>query len=87
MLKCHMDGLQVLKGGQGKATIYFTKSEMHGALDLNEQDIIIGLPEIEQSEVSPYSGLKESIMARVDDLIAKIKEDCKPQLLKEGEDE
>ena len=41
MIKGHMDGLMVLKGGQGKATVYFTKDMMHGALDLNETDIDI----------------------------------------------
>lgn len=81
MIKGHMDGLQVLKGGQGKATIYFKKEEMHGALDLNEQDIVIGITENNQVEVSPYDGLKESIMARVDDLITKVREDRKPSLL------
>jgi hypothetical protein len=40
-----MDGLQVLKGGTAKATVYFdTKDATKNALDLNEQEISIGLP-------------------------------------------
>jgi hypothetical protein len=39
-----MDGLQVLKGGLSKATVYFeTKEATKNALDLNEQEIVIGI--------------------------------------------
>jgi len=86
MLKCRVDGLQVLKGGQGKATIYFSKEAMHGALDLNEQDVVIGLAEVEQVKESPYDVYKHSIMGMVDNLIDTIRAECKPKLLKEGED-
>ena len=45
-IRCRMDGLQVLKGGTAKATVYFdTKDATKAALDLNEQGIVIGLPE------------------------------------------
>ena len=44
-VKCRMDGMMILKGGQGKATVYFdTKDATKSALDLNEQEISIGLP-------------------------------------------
>jgi hypothetical protein len=55
MIKGHMDGLMVLKGGQGKATVYFTKDMMHGALDLNETDIDIA-SKSEDSEAHQEEG-------------------------------
>jgi hypothetical protein len=50
-----MDGLQVLKGGTAKATVYFdTKDATKAALDLNEQEITIGLPDV-PAAVEPES--------------------------------
>ena len=56
MVKARMDGLQVLKGGLSKATIYFeTKEATKNALDLNEQEIEIGVAKAFTPDVSEGS--------------------------------
>jgi len=41
---CRVDGLAILKGGQGKATVYFdTKDATKAALDLNEHAVSMEL--------------------------------------------
>ena len=42
-MRAKIDGLRVLKGGQGIATIYIDKDSMKEALDLNEQNVTVSL--------------------------------------------
>ena len=67
-MKGRIDGLQVLKGGKGKGTIYFDKDAMHGALDLNEC-------EVEVTKTEPDTAKQETalIMQVFDGMIADMK--------------
>ena len=73
MIKGKLDGLQVLKGGQGKATIYFTKEVMHGALDLNESEVMLGKFVEDKAEVLPVelsivSNVREILVRAIDEI-------------------
>jgi hypothetical protein len=69
MIKGHIDGLQVLKGGQGKATVYFSKDAMHGALDLNGQDVTISRDSCEQASVLPSH---KTLLANIEDGLERL---------------
>ena len=69
-IRCRMDGLQVLKGAVSKATIYFdTKEATKAALDLNGEEITIGLPD-EAAPADPET--LESLEYRMTSALAEV---------------
>ena len=78
MIKVRMDGLGILKGGQGKATVYINKTDMPEALALNESVVVMG-PDVDAATVMPVSdvmlrNIHGSLRATLDELEAALAE-------------
>lgn len=76
------------EGGKCKLTVIFEdRPSQDAAFMMRYQDVVIGLTSENEGDVekSPYESEKEVIISQIDNLITKVKEDCKPSLLKESE--